>query len=135
MDFGEKSGKEAEGAESVEARELLDYCLNKTGAVEEYPFGPDVTVIKVAAKMFALYSHRNGNSNLSLKCDPELAEILRQQYREITPGYHLNKQHWNTIVVNGSIPAQEVYEMIDHSYHLVVKSLPRDVKASLGIRT
>lgn len=104
---------------------LSSYCLSKKGAIEDYPFGDDVLVIKIASKMFALISERNDQLNISLKCDPFLAENLRQQYPAITPGYHLNKSHWNTILIDSSIPESELNKMIDHSYELVFKRLKK----------
>ncbi|WP_084577617.1 MmcQ/YjbR family DNA-binding protein [Sporomusa malonica] len=114
---------------SLDSKKLLTYCLTKPGAIEDYPFGPDVIVIKVASKMFALMSRRNDQDNLSLKCDPNYSEILRQQYPSLTPGYHLNKRHWNTLLLDGSIPENEVRTLIDHSYDLVYRSLPRRMRA------
>ncbi|SMD05426.1 MmcQ/YjbR family DNA-binding protein [Sporomusa malonica] len=113
----------------MDSKKLLTYCLTKPGAIEDYPFGPDVIVIKVASKMFALMSRRNDQDNLSLKCDPNYSEILRQQYPSLTPGYHLNKRHWNTLLLDGSIPENEVRTLIDHSYDLVYRSLPRRMRA------
>ncbi|AIQ11334.1 MmcQ/YjbR family DNA-binding protein [Paenibacillus durus] len=107
---------------------LASYCLSKKGAIEEYPFGDGVLVIKVASKMFALLSERNNQLNISLKCDPIIAESLRQQYSSITPGYHLNKTHWNTIIMDGSISESELFKMIDHSYELVFKGLKKSEK-------
>jgi predicted DNA-binding protein (MmcQ/YjbR family) len=112
----------------LDSKDLFSYCLTKPGAIEDYPFGPDVIVIKIASKMFALLSRRNGQDNLSLKCNPDYSEILRQQYPSITPGYHLNKRHWNTLILDGSIPEREIRDLIDHSYDLVYKSLPRRVR-------
>ncbi|HWR44136.1 MmcQ/YjbR family DNA-binding protein [Sporomusa sp.] len=114
---------------NLNSKDLFTYCLNKPGAIEDYPFGPDVIVIKVAGKIFALLSRRSGQDNLSLKCDPNYSEILRQQYPSITPGYHLNKRHWNTLLLDGSIPEKEIKGLIDHSYELVYKSLPRRKRA------
>lgn len=110
---------------NLNSKDLYLYCLTKPWAVEDYPFGPEVIVIKVASKMFALISRREGKENLSLKCDPDYSEVLRRQYPSITPGYHLNKRHWNTLVLDGSIPVNEIKSLIDHSYELVYKSLPR----------
>lgn len=104
---------------TVEA--ITEYCLSKPGATKEYPFGPDPLVVKISGKMFALIS----GSSLSLKCDPAIAENLREQYEEITPGYHMNKKHWNSIRMDGSVPEEELQDMIDHSYKLVVKGLPK----------
>jgi len=101
------------------SKELYLYCLTKLGSIEEYPFGPDIIVIKVASKIFALISRRHGKDILSLKCDPYYSEILRQQCPSITPGYHLNKRHWNTLLLDGSIPEREIRGLIDHSYELV----------------
>ncbi|SDF20305.1 MmcQ/YjbR family DNA-binding protein [Sporomusa acidovorans] len=113
----------------MDSKELFLYCLAKPGAMEDYPFGPDVIVIKVASKIFALLSRRNGLDNLSLKCDPGYSEIVRQQYASITPGYHLNKRHWITLVLDGSIPEGEIKSLIDHSYDLVYKSLPKRMRS------
>ncbi len=110
---------------TMNSKDLFLYCLTKPGAIEDYPFGPDIIVIKVASKMFALLSRRNGQDNLSLKCDPYYSEVLRQQYSSLIPGYHLNKRHWNTLLLDGSIPEREIRGLIDHSYELVYKSLPR----------
>ena len=104
---------------------LRDYCLSKNGAVAEFPFGPDAEVFKVMGKMFALIPVGANPPTISLKCDPVLAEMLRQTYPAVKPGYHLNKKHWNTITVDGSVPEDEVLEMIDQSYDLVVKGLKK----------
>lgn len=98
------------------------------GAVEDYPFGGDVAVFKIAGRMFALVS-LEGDPTVSLKCDPDLALELRTQYPSVRAGYHLNKQHWNTIELDGSIDDNELRWMIDHSYELVVAQLPRAVRA------
>ena len=110
---------------NLNSKDLYLYCLTKLGSIEEYPFGPDVIVIKVASKIFALISCRHGQDILSLKCDPDYSELLRKQCPSITPGYHLNKRHWNTLLLDGSIPEREIRGLIDHSYELVYKSLPR----------
>jgi predicted DNA-binding protein (MmcQ/YjbR family) len=115
----------------MDSKKLFSYCLTKTGAFEDYPFGPDVIVIKVAAKIFALLSNRDGVVNLSLKCNPELSEVLRSEYKSIIPGYHLNKRHWNTLLLDGSIPETEVRSLIDHSYDLVAKSLSGEARKRL----
>jgi predicted DNA-binding protein (MmcQ/YjbR family) len=109
---------------------LRDYCLSKAGTTAEFPFGPDVEVLKVVGKMFALIPTDTPLS-ISLKCDPALAEILRQTYPAVIPGYHLSKKHWNTVSVDGSVPEDEVLEMIDHSYELVVKGLTKAQREKL----
>lgn len=115
----------------MDLKTLRNYCLSKNGAIEDFPFGDDVTVIKVASKMFALISERNNQLNISLKCDPFLAENLRQQYASITPGYHLNKSHWNTIMIDGSLPESALNNMIDHSYALVFKGLRKSEREAI----
>ena len=102
---------------------LIDYALSKPGAVPTQPFGPDVLVIKVMDKMFAL-TRRNGAS-FNLKCDPERALALREAYPAVTPGYHMNKRHWNTVALDGSLTLAELQQLIDHSYDLVVRSLKK----------
>jgi len=107
------------------------YCLGLPGSAEETPFGPDFLVYKVAGKMFAGISIERLPLSLNLKCDPERAVELRERYVEITPGYHMNKKHWNTLDLSGRLPAALVHELIDHSYGLVKASLPRRVRETL----
>jgi predicted DNA-binding protein (MmcQ/YjbR family) len=109
---------------------LTEYCLSKPGAREDYPFGPDPLVMKVGSKMFALMAtSSDGCEMISLKCDPFLAESLRQQHKSVVPGYHLNKTHWNTVLLDGTIPDEDIFSMVDHSYELVFKSLKKAEKA------
>jgi predicted DNA-binding protein (MmcQ/YjbR family) len=105
-------------------------CAGLSAATVGYPFGPEVCVYKVAGKVFALAAEAPP-WRVSLKCDPELARILRERYPAITPGYHLNKRHWNTIALDGTVPTDEIREMIDHSYTLIAGGLPKSVRASL----
>ncbi len=102
-----------------------DYCLSKPAATEGAPFGPDNIVFKVKGKMFALLALDEVPTRVNLKCDPDLALELRDRYEQVEPGYHMNKKHWNTVVLDGVIPDREVKTMIDHSYELVAKSLPK----------
>lgn len=104
---------------------VLATCTAKPGAVEDYPFGETVAVFKVSGKMFALVSLSDAPGSVSLKCDPELAVVLRSRHAAVQAGYHLDKRHWNTVTLDGSMPADEVAEMIDHSYQLVVARLPK----------
>jgi predicted DNA-binding protein (MmcQ/YjbR family) len=101
------------------------YCLTKPNATEDTPFGEDTLVFKVSGKMFALASLDEVPPRVNLKCDPERALDLRDRYEEVTPGYPMNKKHWNTIELSGGIPDAELRAMIDHSYDLVVASLPK----------
>src|ERR1044071_4889492 len=98
-----------------------EYCLAKPGATEGTPFGPDNIVFKVGGKMFALLAFEEVPPRANLKCDPDLALELRDRYEQIEPGYHMNKKHWNTVVLDGVIHDGEIREMIDHSYDLVVQ--------------
>jgi len=110
---------------------FIEYCLNKKGAIKDYPLGleTDPLAIKITGKIFALFYEEKGY--LNLKCDPVVAENLRDQHEDIRPGYHMNKQHWNTIILEGSLPESDIFAMIDHSYNLVVKSLPKNIRESI----
>lgn len=100
---------------------IRDYCLSKPGAEETLPFGPDVIVFKVNNKSFLLLPLDTEQLQFNVKCDPDLALELREQYACVLPGWHMNKKHWNTIVADGSAPSKLVLEWIDHSYDLVNK--------------
>ena len=104
---------------------LHAYLMQKTAAVEEFPFDSVTLVIKVSGKMFALVGTNDDPLRINLKCDPGKAEILRELNPAIIPGYHMNKRHWNTVLLDGSIPDAEIYAMIDESYQLVVQGLPK----------
>jgi len=108
----------------MELSDFREYCLNKPGAVEETPFGPDTLVFKVGGKIFALAALDEVPTTVNLKCEPDLALDLRDRYQQVTPGYHMNKKHWNTVEIESGIPITELRKMIDHSYELVTKSLP-----------
>jgi predicted DNA-binding protein (MmcQ/YjbR family) len=107
-------------------------CLALPGATEEFPFDAENSVFKVAGKIFAISRLDGRPLRVSVKCDPGLAEQLRASYAAITPGYHLNKRHWNTIVLDGSVPDAMVRDMIEDSYDLVVSALPRAAREALG---
>jgi len=104
---------------------VIAACAAKPRSAEEYPFGDEAAVYKVAGKMFALVSVGQAPGDVSLKCDPHTALALRASHAAITPGYHLNKRHWNTIKLDDSVPDEEVLELVDHSYELVVAGLTR----------
>lgn len=103
----------------LDKKTVEDYVLSMPNAVREYPFGEDVAVYKVNDKMFALMHEKKMPVNLSLKCDPRLAVTLREKYESVMPGYHLNKKHWNTLVLTGQLGWEEVQDLIRHSYILV----------------
>ncbi len=110
--------------------EIRDYCLNKPGVSEGFPFGESTLVFKVMDKMFGL-TNLDGDLSINLKCDPELAILLRERYSFVVPGYHMNKKHWNTILIHNHAPAELVREWIDHSYGLVAKSLTKEKREKL----
>jgi predicted DNA-binding protein (MmcQ/YjbR family) len=112
--------------------ELRNYCLSFTGAEETFPFNPETSVFKVGGKMFALSRLGEESLRVSLKCEPRLAEALREEHAAVIPGYHLNKQHWNTVILDGSLSDQTVQEMIEDSYDLVVSKLPAAERTALG---
>jgi predicted DNA-binding protein (MmcQ/YjbR family) len=104
---------------------LMAACTAKPGAAEDYPFGDEVAVFKVAGRMFALVPLGEVPGSVSLKCDPDLAVGLRVRYAGVRPGYHLSKRHWNTVTLDGSVPDEDVLELIDHFYDLVVARLTK----------
>lgn len=112
--------------------EFREYCLDKKCVTESFPFDKETLVFKVCNKMFALTGLDNPEFSINLKCDPERAQELRDAYDgTIMPGYHMDKKHWNTVYVNGSIPEKLIKELIDHSYDLVVKGLPKKLRETL----
>lgn len=114
--------------------ETRSYILSKPAALEDFPFGPDVAVFKINKKMFALFTHNDEHARINLKCDPHQAFILRDIFEAVIPGYHMNKKHWNTVILDGSIPRGEVERMIDHSYSLVVAGLTKKQRLALELQ-
>jgi predicted DNA-binding protein (MmcQ/YjbR family) len=115
----------------MDVESFREYCLSKAAVTEGTPFGPDVLVFKVSSKMFALLALDEVPATANLKCDPDLALELRDRYEQVRPGYHMNKKHWNTVEIDSGIPDSELRKMIDHSYELVVRTLPKAVRAKL----
>ena len=119
----------------MDLAQFRKYCLKKPCATEGMPFGATVLVFKVSGKMFALAALEEVPATANLKCNPDLALELRDRHEQVTPGYHMNKKHWNTVEIEGGIPDSEVRKMIDHSYDLVAESLPKStVKAAAQTR-
>lgn len=112
---------------------VREYCLAKPHATESFPFGEDTLVFKVGDKMFALMSLTWEDPGVNLKCDPEYALELRDQHDAVQPGYHMNKKHWNTVKLAQGLNDSLVKELIDHSYDLVLKSVPKKMKIELGL--
>lgn len=111
--------------------EIHEYCLSKPGVTEGFPFNETSLVFKVSGKMFALLDLSDEARGISLKCDPDLAVTLRDKYVEVKPAYHFNKKHWNGIDLKGNIPEKLLKQWIDHSYNLVVESLPKAKREKL----
>lgn len=103
-------------------KKVEKYILSMPSAKLDYPFGKDVAVYKFKDKMFALIAEKSDPLRVSLKCDPVLAKVLRERFETVMPGYHLNKNHWNTIVLTGQLPWEEIQDLIRHSYNLVAEN-------------
>lgn len=112
--------------------EFRDYCLSKKYVTECFPFDEQTLVFKVANKMFALSGLEHQPATVNLKCDPERAIELREQYSDVIEGFHMNKKLWNTITIEGNIPNSLLIELIDHSYDLVVKNMTKKLQKELG---
>ena len=113
---------------------FFEYCLSKNGVTEHFPFDKDTLVFKVGGKMFALSSlnqWEKGEPSVNLKCNPERAQELREEYESIKPGFHMSKTHWNTVQINHEVSDVLVKELIDHSYDLVFKSLSKKIQAEI----
>ncbi len=117
----------------MDLKALQKYLSGKIGVTEEFPFGPETLVYKVMGKMFALIALESEPLRINLKCDPELALHLRNKYDAVMPGYHMNKKHWNTVVLDGSIPEEEMIIFFDDSYSLVAKGLCKSDRERLGV--
>jgi predicted DNA-binding protein (MmcQ/YjbR family) len=116
----------------VNIENFREYCLAKKEVAETFPFDENTMVMKVAGKMFAL-TDLVDSFRMNIKCDPEKAIERRERYASVIPGYHMNKTHWNTVFIDGTIPDKTLYEWIDESYDLVVKSIPKKLRTELGL--
>ena len=113
--------------------QFRDFCLEKPFVTEEFPFGPEDLVFKVAGKIFAITNLDNPRFSVNLKCNPDYSIELRELHPEVSPGYHMNKKHWNTVQFDGSLSNTFLCELINHSYNLVIKSLPKFKQKELGL--
>ncbi len=120
----------------MDVEQIRAYCINKNATTEEFPFNDDTLVFKVLGKIFALVSLKKwetGNAAINLKADPEYSAVLRADFSAIRPGYHMSKKHWNTLYLNeGILNSKLVKALIDHSYDMVVKGMPKKIRAQLG---
>ena len=115
----------------VHIEQLRDYCITKKGVTEHFPFDDVTLVFKVMNKMFLLTgidAWEQGETKMNVKCDPEWSLELRGEYDSINPGWHMNKKHWNTVTLNSDVSDQFAFELMDHSYDLIIKSLPKKVQ-------
>lgn len=117
----------------MDLADVCAHCLSLPQVEETTPFGPDVLVYKVAGKMFALAIPDEFPPRVNLKCDPDRALELRDRYEGITAGYHMNKKHWNTLMLDGTLPSKLIRELIEHSYQLVVASVPARTRKELNL--
>jgi predicted DNA-binding protein (MmcQ/YjbR family) len=114
-------------------KRIKQYCATKPGSREGYPFGPETLVFKVLSKMYALVGEDDNPLHMNLKCDPEQAPVLRSMHESVLPGYHMNKEHWNTIVLDGTLPDELIFKLIDDSYDLVAAGLKKSEKEKLEL--
>jgi predicted DNA-binding protein (MmcQ/YjbR family) len=115
----------------MDYQQARQYMLGQPEAWEDFPFGPDVAVMKIRQKMFATLAMSGDSARTNLKCDPQEAVMLRDIFDSVLPGYHMNKRHWNTVILDGDVPRGEIERMIDRSYGLVVKSLKKQEREAL----
>ena len=111
-----------------------DYFLSRPEAVEDFPFGIEPPVFKIKGKMFGFLRYKNDIGHINLKCDPEEARILRDIFKAVIPGYHMNKEHWNTVILDGTVPREEIEKMIETSYFLVIQNLKKSDRLNLEIK-
>lgn len=114
--------------------QLKAYLLSKPEVREDYPFGPDAAVFKIKGKLYAILGVEAGVARVNLKCDPEEAIALRDVFEGVIPGYHMNKKHWNTVILDGTVPQNEIERMVDNSYKLVFKGLKKSERQALAIK-
>ncbi len=112
----------------ISFEDIRNYCLSKGGVTEDFPFDMTTLVFRVGDKMFLLTDVQSKELSVNLKCEPGLSLQLRSTYESVKPGYHMNKKHWNTVIIDGNIPDKEIFMMIDHSYDLVFKKLKKSEK-------
>jgi predicted DNA-binding protein (MmcQ/YjbR family) len=114
----------------MDIEKLREFCLSKPEVTESFPFDEETLVFKVSEKIFAL-ANLEGELSINLKCNPELVIELRERYPAVQPGYHMNKTHWNTVIIDGSVPDKLLKEWIDHSYWLIVSQLPKVIRLKI----
>ncbi len=118
----------------MNGEQARSYFLSLPEALEDFPFRPDIPVFKIKTKMFGFLRYKEGVGHINLKCNPEEAMVMRDIFESVIPGYHMNKEHWNTVILDGTVPREEIESMIDTSYALVVQNLTKTDRLRLEIR-
>ena len=118
----------------MNGEQARSYFLSLPEALEDFPFSPDIPVFKIKTKMFGFLRYKEGVGHINLKCNPEEAMVMRDIFESVIPGYHMNKEHWNTVILDGTVPREEIESMIDTSYALVVQNLTKADRLRLEIR-
>ncbi len=118
----------------MNGEQARSYFLSLPEALEDFPFSSDTPVFKIKSKMFGFLRYKEGVGHINLKCNPEEAMVMRDIFESVIPGYHMNKEHWNTVILDGTVPREEIESMIDTSYALVVQNLTKVVRLRLEIR-
>ena len=118
----------------MKGEQARTYFLSCPDAIEDFPFSADIPVFKIKGKMFGFLRYKENIAHINLKCNPEEARVIRDIFEAVLPGYHMNKEHWNTVILNGSIPTEEIENMIDTSYSLVVRNLRKIDRLALEIK-
>ena len=118
----------------MNGEQARSYFLSLPEALEDFPFSPDIPVFKIKTKMFGFRRYKEGVGHINLKCNPEEAMVMRDIFESVIPGYHMNKEHWNTVILDGTVPREEIESMIDTSYALVVQNLTKADRLRLEIR-
>jgi|TARA_Y100001947_G_scaffold1102_1_gene1018 predicted DNA-binding protein (MmcQ/YjbR family) len=118
----------------MNGEQARSYFLSLPEALEDFPFSSDTPVFKIKSKMFGFLRYKEGVGHINLKCNPEEAMVMRDIFESVIPGYHMNKEHWNTVILDGTVPREEIESMIDTSYALVVQNLTKTDRLRLEIR-
>ena len=118
----------------MNGEQARSYFLSLPEAIEDFPFRPETPVFKIKNKMFGFLRYKEGVGHINLKCNPEEAMVMRDIFESVIPGYHMNKEHWNTVILDGTVPKEEIESMIETSYALVVQNLTKAVRLRLEIR-
>ena len=118
----------------MNGEQARSYFLSLPESLEDFPFGPETPIFKIKNKWFGFLRYKNNIAHINLKCNPEEAMVIRDIFEAVIPGYHMNKEHWNTVILNGTVPKEEIEKMIDTSYSLVVGNLRKSDRLALEVK-